>query len=84
MCKANGESMNHLLLHSPIARDMWVYLLCLVGLNWEMPNSVLAMLEIGGVRCCFYMSQVVHLEREKSFEFLKEMNYHCQILSSYF
>ena len=35
MCKRCGESMDHLLLHCPIAFEMWS--LCLFGLQWVMP-----------------------------------------------
>jgi hypothetical protein len=45
MCKSNGESVDHLLLHCPIAKDLWDMLLCLLGVTWVMPHSVSAMLE---------------------------------------
>ncbi len=41
MCKCNGELVNHLLLHCPLARELWDLLVCLVG----MPYSVAALLE---------------------------------------
>jgi hypothetical protein len=45
ICRANGESVNHLLLHCSIIREFCDFLLCLVGLTWVMPNSVIALLE---------------------------------------
>lgn len=36
--------MDHLLQFS-IARDLWDVLLCIYGVSWEMPSSVLATLE---------------------------------------
>lgn len=44
MYKLNGESMDHLLLHCIIAKDLWDLSLCLFGVTWLMPNSIIAML----------------------------------------
>ena len=44
MCKCNGESVDHLLLHCPIASELWDFLFCLVGLDWVMLRTVIAML----------------------------------------
>ena len=35
----------HLLLHCPIASNLWYFLFCLVGISWVMPNSVASMLK---------------------------------------
>ena len=40
MCKKSGESMNHLLLHCPIAYDLWSMVWALSGLQWVMPHGV--------------------------------------------
>jgi hypothetical protein len=40
MCKADGESVNHLLLHCPVARDLWNMIFSLFGISWVMPRGV--------------------------------------------
>ena len=40
MCKWSGESINHLLLHCPIAFELWTMVWALFGLLWVMPQSV--------------------------------------------
>ena len=40
MCKADGESVNHLLLHCPVARDLWNIIFSLFGISWVMPRGV--------------------------------------------
>ena len=40
MCKCNGESVDHLFLHCPVAMDLWVMVLGLFGVSWVMPQSV--------------------------------------------
>ena len=54
LCRSDGESVNHLLLHCPFVHDLWAFIICLVGTNWVMPNSVDAMLKswdgVRGVR----------------------------------
>ena len=37
MCKRYGESVDHLLLHCPIAYEMWSMIFCLFGIFWVMP-----------------------------------------------
>ena len=44
MCKASGESTDHLLLHCPIATDLWNCMFSLVGIQWVMPKGVLELL----------------------------------------
>ncbi len=40
MCKSGGESVNHLLLHCPITRDLWDMVFTLFGVCWVMPKGV--------------------------------------------
>jgi hypothetical protein len=40
MCKSNGESVNHLLLHCPLAQELWNLVLSLFGISWVMPRGV--------------------------------------------
>ena len=40
MCKKNRESVNHLLLHCPIASELWSMVWALFGLLWVMLQSV--------------------------------------------
>jgi hypothetical protein len=37
MCKADGESIDHLFLHCPIAYDLWSFVFSLFGASWVMP-----------------------------------------------
>jgi hypothetical protein len=39
MCKKNGESVDHLLLHCEEAARLWNYVFTLFGVEWVMPRS---------------------------------------------
>jgi hypothetical protein len=41
MCKADGESVDHLFLHCPYAKELWDMILALFGIYWVMPKRVL-------------------------------------------
>ena len=34
MCKSNGELVDHLFLHYPVAMDLWTMVLGLFGVSW--------------------------------------------------
>jgi hypothetical protein len=40
MCQMSGESVNHLLLHCPVAWELWSVVLTLFGITWVMPRGV--------------------------------------------
>ena len=40
MCKSSGETANHLLLHCPIAVELWSMVLIIFGIAWVMPRGV--------------------------------------------
>ena len=42
---SDSESVSHLLLHCPIASDLWPFLFCLNEISWLIQNSVVLMLE---------------------------------------
>ena len=44
MCKGCGESIDHLLIHCPIAYEMWSMIFCLFGICWVMPQRVVDLL----------------------------------------
>ena len=44
MCKYNGESVDHLFLHCPVAMDLWAMVFRLFGVSWVMPQSVVGLL----------------------------------------
>ena len=44
MCKCNGESVDYLFLHCPVAMDMWAMVFGWFGVSWVMPQSVVGFL----------------------------------------
>ena len=54
MCKADGESMDHLLLHCPYAKELWDMIFVLFGIHWVMPKQVIE------VFCCWQGSMGRH------------------------
>ena len=44
MYKSNGESVDHLFLHYPIAMDMQSMVLGLFGVTWVMTHTILELL----------------------------------------
>jgi hypothetical protein len=45
MCKHDGESTDHLLLHYSVAQEMWSMPFGLFGVSWVMPKTVLGLLD---------------------------------------
>ena len=43
LCKLDGESIDHLLLHSKMAHALWNTILSRFGLSWVMPNNVVGL-----------------------------------------
>ena len=41
MCKQCVESVDHLLLHCPIAYELWIMVFSLFGIHWAMPQRVI-------------------------------------------
>ena len=41
LCRGNDETVAHLLLHCPMAREVWSYIFRLFGVDWVMSGSVL-------------------------------------------
>jgi hypothetical protein len=48
--KKSRESIDHLLLHCEVARDLWSYILILFGVEWVIPRTVLELLKSWGRR----------------------------------
>ena len=44
MCKRNGESDDHILLHDPVAWKLWNMVCSLFGVHWVMPSGVVELL----------------------------------------
>ena len=44
MCKRNGESVDHLLIHCPLAFDLWSLVFTLFCIHWIMPKTVVELL----------------------------------------
>jgi hypothetical protein len=45
MCKADGESVDHLLLHCTYARELWEMIFALFGIHWVMPRRVIELFD---------------------------------------
>jgi hypothetical protein len=55
MCKKSSESIDHLLLHCEVARDLWATVFHLFGIEWVMTQWVVELLaswrnQNGGLR----------------------------------
>ncbi|XP_059650449.1 uncharacterized protein LOC132296254 [Cornus florida] len=46
LCKINGESVDHLLLHCPVAHDCWSLMFGLFGIHWVMPQTSWELLDM--------------------------------------
>ena len=44
MCKVDGESIDHLLLHCHLTRELWDAVLALFGVQWVMLRQVMVLL----------------------------------------
>jgi hypothetical protein len=44
MCKRDGESVDHLLLHCSIAHEIWDLVFSMFGVHWVMPRRVMDLL----------------------------------------
>ena len=51
MCKKSGENISHLLMHCPVAREVWNFIFSIFGIQWVMPCGVLDLLSCWDV-CC--------------------------------
>jgi hypothetical protein len=49
LCKEDGETIDHLLLHCEIARSLWYARFSWFGLSWVMPSKV------GGLFACWWL-----------------------------
>jgi len=47
MCKRNGESVDHLLIHYPLAFDLWSMVFTLFGIHWVMSKAVVELWLVG-------------------------------------
>lgn len=43
-CECNGELVSHLLLHCPVAKELWAMVLGLFGVYWVMRKSFVDLL----------------------------------------
>ena len=44
MCCSNGETVDHLLLHCPVANVLWSWSFKAFGIQWVLPGTVAALL----------------------------------------
>ena len=44
MCKCSGESVDHLLLHCGVAREVWNFIIRSFGVSWVLPERVMDLL----------------------------------------
>ena len=44
LCRCNGETVDHLLLHCKFAHALWSELFLMFGLQWVMPRMVVSLL----------------------------------------
>jgi hypothetical protein len=41
MCKRDGESIDHLMLHCIVAQELWDLVFSMFGITWVMPRRVM-------------------------------------------
>ena len=51
MCKENGESISHLLLHCSAAMEIWSFMFNIFGIQWVMPGGVIDLVACWGNSC---------------------------------
>ena len=44
MCRLDGETVDHLLLHYPGTNELWSFVFCMFHIQWVMPWSVMDLL----------------------------------------
>jgi len=44
VCKKSGETLDHLLLHGDVVRELWIMIFQMFGLEWVMPRWVVDLL----------------------------------------
>ena len=49
MCRCNGETVNHLLLHCEKAYQLWSLVFRSFGISWVLPKLVVDTLSVGGI-----------------------------------
>jgi hypothetical protein len=59
LCKLSGESVDHILLHCPLARELWSMVFGLFGLDWVMPCQVLQLWAAWQVRGADHRNMVI-------------------------
>ena len=42
MCQRDVEKVHHLLLHGPIAKDLWDLVFAIIGVQWVMSRRLLS------------------------------------------
>jgi exonuclease III len=51
LCKSNGESISHLLLHCSYATEIWNFFVNIFGISWVMPFGIVDLLSCWGNGC---------------------------------
>lgn len=52
MCKSDGKTVNHLLLHCLVARELWLLVLSLFGVAWVVPDMLVGLFACWKGRFC--------------------------------
>jgi hypothetical protein len=71
MCKRSGESIDHLLLHCEVARELWTLIFLLFEVEWIMPKRVIELLacwrgllgSFGRLEDVPFVLNVVHMDK---------------------
>ena len=51
LCRKNGESISHLLMHCSVAKEIWNFFFSNFEIPWVMPYGVLDILSCWGGGC---------------------------------